>query len=120
MKYSLFGVLLMFSFTSNGTAFSFGDGNYWKNICSGIHDELDKKGAIASCTMFLMGYQVGAYEQSRVSGASLMLCRKNMNPNTMAKEFINFVNSDKKYVYMDVLDVLREFNGNNTCSIQDK
>jgi hypothetical protein len=116
VKYLIYCLLIISSVTTHGTAFTLGDGITWKNICMGVHDELDEKSAIASCTMLLLGYQAGAIEQSRISKTPVSLC-KSFNPNTLPKEFVAFVNSNKKYEKMDVLGVLLEFTKGNACGI---
>jgi hypothetical protein len=100
----------------SATSFTLGTGGSWRDICSGKHDELNEIGSIASCTIFLLGYQAGAIEQARVSKVKPLLCRS-FNPNTLPKEFIMFVNSNKKYEEMDVLGVLLEFTKGNECNV---
>ncbi|MCH1929930.1 hypothetical protein L9G16_07035 [Shewanella sp. A25] len=100
----------------HGTAFTLGDGATWKSICSGVHDDLDEKSAIASCTMFLLGYQAGAVEQARENNVPVLFC-KSFNPNTLPNEFVAFVTSNIKFEKMDILSVLSEFTKGNECGI---
>ena len=116
MKYLLVLILIFLNTSVSATAFSLGTGGYWRDICSGIHDELDEKSSIATCTMFLLGYQAGAIEQAKDSKVKPTLCRS-FNPNTLPKEFVMFVNSNKKYKKMDVLDVLLRFTKGNKCGV---
>ncbi len=116
MKYVVLLLLSAISFNASSTVFSLGDGSTWKRICLGVHDELNQQGAIASCTILLLGYQVGAVEQAKTSGTPVSLCRS-LNPNTLPTEFVEFINSDEKYAKMDVLDVLHMFTKGNECGI---
>lgn len=116
MKNLVIFVFITLSSSVNATAFTLGDGNSWREICSGIHDELDSQSAIASCTMLLLGYQAGAVEQSKLNGMPVSLC-KSFNPNALPQEFVDFVNSSKNYQKMDVLGVLLEFTKGNECGI---
>jgi hypothetical protein len=116
MKYLVFLFLLFLVQNASGTAFTLGSGGYWKDVCAGKHDELNEKGAIASCTIFLLGYQVGAVEQAKQSKVTPLLCHT-LNPNTLPSKYIAFVNSDKKYEDMDVLDVLLAFTNGNKCNV---
>ena len=116
MKYLIFLFLLFPTLSVSGTAFSLGTGGSWKDICSGKHDELNEKGAVASCTIFLLGYQVGAVEQAKQSKVAPLLCHS-LNPKTLPIEYITFVNSNKKYEEMDVLDVLLAFTIGNKCDV---
>jgi len=116
MKYLIFLFLLFTTLSVSGTAFNLGTGGYWKDVCSGKHDELNEKGAIASCTIFLLGYQVGAVEQAKQSKVTPLLCHS-LNPNTLPTEYIAFVNSNKKYEEMDVLGVLLAFTNGNKCDV---
>jgi len=116
VKYIIFCLLLISNVTANGTGFTLGDGETWRDMCSGVHDELDKKSAIASCTIFLLGYQAGAVEQAKINKTSVSLC-KSFNPDTLPQQFVIFVSSNKKYQKMDVLDVLIEFTKGNACGI---
>ncbi|MET1257583.1 hypothetical protein [Aliikangiella maris] len=102
--------------SASGTAFTLGTGGYWKEICSGKHDELDEKGALASCTMFILGFEAGAILQARESKTTPTLCRS-LNPNKLPAEYVTFVNSNKKYEEMNVLDVLLEFTKDDKCDV---
>ncbi len=116
MKKILYCFLIIMSVAAHGTAFTLGDGTTWKNICAGIHDELDEKSAIASCAMFLLGYQAGAVQQARASNVPVLYC-KSFNPNTLPNDFVAFVNSNVKYEKMNVLAVLSEFAKGGSCGI---
>ncbi|MCL6415116.1 hypothetical protein MIB92_05595 [Aestuariirhabdus sp. Z084] len=116
MKHLAIFVFLLSSTSAQATAFTLGDGLTWRGICSGVHEGMDSQSAIASCTMLLLGYQAGAVEQSRLNDNPVSLCRS-FNPNTLPKEFVAFVNSNKKFQEMDVLDVLLEFTKGNACGI---
>ena len=63
-----------------------------------------------------MGYQVGAVEQAKQSKVPPMLCHS-LNPKTLPTEYIAFVNSNKKYEKMDVLEVLLAFTIGNKCDV---
>lgn len=108
--------LVLMSLNVNGTAFTLGTGGYWRDVCLGKHDELNEKGSIAACTMLLLGYQAGAVEQARENKVKPSLCRT-LDPNALPKVFAEFVNSDKKYEEMNVLDVLLTFTRSNKCGV---
>lgn len=116
MKYLIYCLIFITSITAHGSTFTLGDGITWKNICTGIHDDLDRKSAIASCTMFILGYQAGAIEPSKASKAPISFCR-DFNPNTLPHEFVVFVSSDRKYEKMNVLTVMLEFTKRYRCGI---
>ncbi len=109
-------LLISFCNFASATAFTLGKGGYWKQICSGVHDELDSKSAIASCTMLLLGYQVGASEQAKLLSKPATLCRS-LDPNSLPEEFVDFVNSDELFEKMDVLDVLLRFAKGGRCGV---
>ncbi|MFS1423110.1 hypothetical protein [Shewanella sp. 10N.286.48.B5] len=116
MRILIVFLLISLSNVASATAFTLGTGGYWKKICSGMHDEFDSKSAIASCTMLLLGYQVGAFEQAKLLSKPATLCRS-FNPNTLPQEFVDFVNSNSSFEEMDVLDVLLQFAKGGRCGV---
>ena len=116
MKYLMLLFLFFPTINVNGTAFTLGTGGYWKDVCAGKHGELNQKAAVASCTIFLLGYQVGAVEQAKQSKVTPLLCHS-LNPKTLPSKFIAFVNSNKKYEDMDILGVLLAFTIGNKCDV---
>ncbi len=116
MRNLLLLFLVSISLNASGTGFSFGTGGYWRDICTGVHDELNQDGAIATCTMFLLGYQSGALEQARESRVKPLLCHS-LDPNALPADFVVFVNSNIKYEKMNVLGVMLAFTKGNKCGV---
>ena len=118
MQHILFCLLGISCFAAHSTAFTLNDGAYWRDVCSGIHDDLDEKSAVASCTMFILGYQAGAYQQAKVNNQPPLFCRA-FNPNTLPKEFVTFIKSNAKYEKMNIFEVLAEFTKKDgSCDLQ--
>jgi hypothetical protein len=76
MRFTLIVLTVISLSNAFGSGFSFGTGESWLEICSGENDDLGREGSVATCMMFISGFQAGAVEQSKLNNEQPYYCRE--------------------------------------------